>query len=103
MRVNDECVLCELAFPFCLNCNSNECTECQWPYFVDPTSRTCVSYGIFEVAQDQIAVEESMLYFDIRVHRLFYDDEAAEQTTCDDWRGSGKYPPPRARSTPCST
>lgn len=40
-----------------------------WPYFVDPFTQKCVSYGIFEVSQDKIVVDESQLYFDVRISR----------------------------------
>lgn len=48
--------------------------ECHWPYFVDPVTKHCVSYGIFEVAQDKIVVDESQLYFDVRISRNYYGE-----------------------------
>ena len=43
--------------------------QCHFPYFVDFETKECVSYGIFEVAQPKLIVDESMLYFDIRIVR----------------------------------
>ena len=70
-RDGDEsnCHRCELNYPHCVNCNEKQCLQCHFPYFVDFETKECVSYGIFEVAQPKLIVDESMLYFDIRIVR----------------------------------
>ena len=35
----------------------------------------CVSYGIFEVAQDKILIDESQQYFHIRIVRMYHDED----------------------------
>jgi hypothetical protein len=54
----------------------------------------CVSYGIFEVSQDTIMVEESQHYFSLKIVRMYHDplDETMTESRYDNigiWGADG--------------
>jgi hypothetical protein len=55
----------------CIECNHIQCLECQWPFNVDPVTKTCVSFGVFEFINKHLDVSENEDVFRVWVRRLY--------------------------------